>query len=86
MSKTSDASRRQRQGGSERGLLLLLLLLLLTWLGPSDAGRAPPAKDAPAKPEQPQHDPVIEEVTSKQLERLLKDKDYVAVYWCKCNM
>lgn len=27
---------------------------------------------------------VIEEVTAKQLERLLQDKDYVAVYWCKC--
>lgn len=29
------------------------------------------------------HEPVIEEVTQKQLERLLQDKDYVAVYWCK---
>lgn len=29
-------------------------------------------------------DPVIEEVTAKQLERLLNDKDFVAVYWCKC--
>lgn len=28
---------------------------------------------------------VIEEVTAKQLERLLHDKDYVAVYWCKCS-
>lgn len=31
-----------------------------------------------------EHEPVIEEVTQKQLERLLQDKDYVAVYWCKC--
>lgn len=28
-------------------------------------------------------EPVIEEVTQKQLERILHDKDYVAVYWCK---
>jgi hypothetical protein len=27
----------------------------------------------------------IEEVSSKQLERLLDEKDYVAVYWCKCG-
>lgn len=25
----------------------------------------------------------IEEVNSKQLERILAEKDYVAVYWCK---
>lgn len=27
---------------------------------------------------------VIEEVTAKQLERILNEKDFVAVYWCKC--
>ncbi len=26
---------------------------------------------------------VIEDVNAKQLERLLEEKDYVAVYWCK---
>lgn len=31
-----------------------------------------------------EHEPTIEEVTAKQLERILVDKDYVAVYWCKC--
>lgn len=31
------------------------------------------------------HEPVIEEVTQKQLERILQEKDYVAVYWCKCR-
>jgi DNA-binding transcriptional regulator LsrR (DeoR family) len=30
-----------------------------------------------------QQEPTIEEVTAKQLERILADKDYVAVYWCK---
>jgi hypothetical protein len=29
------------------------------------------------------HEPTIEEVNAKQLERILADKDYVAVYWCK---
>lgn len=29
-------------------------------------------------------EPQIEEVTAKQLERVLQDKDFVAVYWCKC--
>ncbi|KPJ05986.1 hypothetical protein RR48_14428 [Papilio machaon] len=44
---------------------------------------APPAlarKSAPHKAE-----PQIEEVTAKQLERILEDKDFVAVYWCKCG-
>lgn len=30
-------------------------------------------------------DPVIEEVTQKQLERILAEKEYVAVYWCKSS-
>lgn len=29
------------------------------------------------------NEPVIEEVNAKQLERILNDKDFVAVYWCK---
>lgn len=31
----------------------------------------------------PAHEPTIEEVNAKQLERILAEKDYVAVYWCK---
>jgi hypothetical protein len=31
-----------------------------------------------------QVDPTIEDITAKQLEKLLDQKDYVAVYWCKC--
>lgn len=27
----------------------------------------------------------IEEVSAKQLEKILLEKDYVAVYWCKCH-
>lgn len=39
-------------------------------------------KASPATPAAPEA--TIEEVSAKQLERLLEDKDYVAVYWCKC--
>lgn len=35
----------------------------------------------PAAPPEPEA--VIEEVNAKQLEKLLADKDYVAVFWCK---
>ncbi|XP_061377518.1 uncharacterized protein LOC116766670 isoform X7 [Danaus plexippus] len=37
--------------------------------------------DAARKPAPPRSEPQIEEVTSKQLERVLEDKDYVAVFW-----
>lgn len=30
-----------------------------------------------------QAESVIEDVTSKQLEKVLNEKDYVAVFWCK---
>lgn len=30
-----------------------------------------------------EHEPTIEEVSAKQLEKILAEKDYVAVYWCK---
>lgn len=41
------------------------------------------AKKGPAAPAPVEKEPTIEEVTSKQLERILAEKDYVAVYWCK---
>lgn len=37
-----------------------------------------------ARKNPPRSEPQIEEVTAKQLERVLEDKDYVAVFWCKC--
>lgn len=40
-------------------------------------------KSAPAPPTK--QEPRIEEVTAKQLERVLDEKDFVAVYWCKCG-
>lgn len=30
-----------------------------------------------------QAEPIIEDVTAKQLERVLNEKDYVAVFWCE---
>ena len=29
------------------------------------------------------HESIIEDVTAKQLEKILNDKDFVAVYWCE---
>ncbi|CAG9815355.1 unnamed protein product [Phaedon cochleariae] len=46
--------------------------LLLTTLVTAAAKKPPPPAAV---------DPVIEEVTAKQLERILADKDYVAVFW-----
>ncbi|KAI4457700.1 hypothetical protein MML48_7g00006442 [Holotrichia oblita] len=48
--------------------LLLLVALATAKRGPST--------------QQQQQDPVIEEVSAKQLERVLAEKDYVAVFWC----
>ncbi|CAH1113502.1 unnamed protein product [Psylliodes chrysocephalus] len=45
------------------------LLLVVTLVTAADAKRAPT------------QEPVIEEVTAKQLERILSEKDYVAVFW-----
>ncbi|XP_046406800.1 uncharacterized protein LOC124171637 isoform X5 [Ischnura elegans] len=53
--------------GSLRTLLLLLVCSATLGYGAKRGG-----KDS---------EPVIEEVTSKQLERILNDKDYVAVFW-----
>ena len=47
----------------------LLLLLLLTAAAPSAAKKKEEA--------------VIEEVGAKQLEQLVEQHDYVAVYWCE---
>lgn len=67
-------------------MLLCCLLFVLGSLpglvesaGPKSGGKAAAAPPPPPVV----HEPVIEEVTQKQLERILADKDYVAVYWCK---
>lgn len=72
-------------------VILISFLLLSVWFTASDAAKSSrndePAprgggnRPIPAK----EVEPVIEEVTAKQLERALNEKDFVAVYWCKCQ-
>uniref|UniRef100_A0A182PB83 Thioredoxin domain-containing protein n=1 Tax=Anopheles epiroticus TaxID=199890 RepID=A0A182PB83_9DIPT len=58
---------------------LCFLLLASSWLvSDVDCAKKAAASAPAAAPEA-----TIEEVSAKQLERLLEDKDYVAVYWCK---
>lgn len=40
------------------------------------------AKSSPTK----HSEPVIEDVTAKQLEKVLNERDYVAVFWCKYDV
>lgn len=64
-------------------ILCIFLIALVNF--PSDVKCAKKGS-APATPSPPpviEQEPVIEEVTQKQLERILQEKDYVAVYWCK---
>lgn len=64
-------------------LLCCVLLALVCVPGSVECAKksAPPVATPPPPPVV--HEPVIEEVTQKQLERILQEKDYVAVYWCK---
>lgn len=55
------------------------------------APAAAPATDSPAtsyrSSSNKEHaEPIIEEVTAKQLERVLNEKDYVAVFWCRYHV
>lgn len=59
---------------------LLSALVALLALSGAQARKSP--APGPAAHKQ-QHEPQIEEVTAKQLDRVLEDKDFVAVYWCK---
>ncbi|XP_032681273.1 uncharacterized protein LOC116848848 isoform X2 [Odontomachus brunneus] len=66
-------------------VLLTVLALVSALLGHADAAARTKAEES-ASPrgsagKQKEAEPVIEEVTSKQLERLLNEKDFVAVYW-----
>ena len=57
------------------------LPLLLVLLAPAASGADAGPKDPPTKDAKPQGD-FIEDVNAKQLERMLDEKDYVAVFWC----
>lgn len=70
-----------------KSLLTLVICSLFVLSFPENVNCAnnkkasPSVNSAPAAPVEPEA--VIEEVTAKQLEKLLNDKDYVAVFWCK---
>lgn len=57
-------------------LIAILLFNFVNCANNNNNGNA--KKSAAVEPEA-----VIEEVNAKQLEKLLSDKDYVAVFWCK---
>ncbi|XP_055708462.1 uncharacterized protein LOC129804839 isoform X8 [Phlebotomus papatasi] len=59
--------------------LVCFLLAFTAFPGCVSGAKSKSGSDAPKV--QAPVDPVIEEVTAKQLERILQEKDYVAVYW-----
>lgn len=63
-----------------KAIAALALIFLTFFAIPSDVECAN-KKNLPPTPAA--HEPTIEEVNAKQLERILAEKDYVAVYWCK---
>lgn len=77
------AGAAQAQGGRPRRQFARALAMA-RWLKALAAilllAAAASARKTPSKSE-----PQIEEVTAKQLERVLEDKDFVAVYWCECS-
>lgn len=65
-------------------LLCCLLFAFVSFPGNVECAKKASSPAASTPPPAPVvQEPVIEEVTQKQLERILQDKDYVAVYWCK---
>lgn len=70
--------------GVLRWAVLSVLLLLLCDSGWAAKKAADPAPAPADKKKHSEVTSVIEEVTAKQLERVLNEKDFVAVFWCKC--
>lgn len=68
------AGRPQRQSARALAMARWVPALVALLLVSAAARKSVPKTD---------HEPRIEEVTAKQLERLLTDKDFVAVFWCK---
>jgi hypothetical protein len=68
-------------------MFVLLAVLVSILLGHVDAAARTKAEELTSSRgsagRHKEAEPVIEEVTAKQLERLLNEKDFVAVYWCK---
>lgn len=68
-------------------LLGVVIVALVLGVDVVAGAKKPPAPDngqPPGSPA-PKEESVIEEVSAKQLERVLNEKDYVAVFWCKLN-
>lgn len=64
--------------------LLGVAAVLCALLATVDAAAKAKSDEPRPKGGHKEAEPVIEEVNAKQLERLLNEKDFVAVYWCKC--
>lgn len=73
-------------GGYAKTIVLLGVVAVLCALLATVDAVAKAKSDEPSRPKggHKEAEPVIEEVNAKQLERLLNEKDFVAVYWCKC--
>lgn len=71
-------------GFSKTIVLLGVLAVLCALQGTVDAVARTKPDEPRGKGNHKDAEPVIEEVNAKQLERLLNEKDFVAVYWCKC--
>lgn len=61
-------------------LIIAPVLISLIFLAIPSCVECKKGAPAAAEPEA-----TIEEVSAKQLEKILLEKDYVAVYWCKCH-
>lgn len=68
-------------GSRLKSIAVLALFYFTLFAIPSDVECANNKKSSPSAAAE--KEATIEEVTSKQLERILADKDYVAVYWCE---
>lgn len=71
-------------GSRLKSIAILALFYFTLFSVPLDVECANNKKSSPSAAAA--HEPTIEEVTAKQLERILADKDYVAVYWCEFNI
>lgn len=69
---------------SRRTLWLGSFLALLLAASSVDGKKQASPEPSPAKTKLRDTEPEIEEVTAKQLERVLNEKDFVAVFWCEC--
>ena len=70
--------------GSRALALVVVFLLLLS--GVADAAKkvsSSPSAAPAAKSSVKEVESIIEDVSAKQLERVLNEKDFVAVFWCK---